>query len=416
MTLKRISVEQVCLGMYIAALDRPWYRTPFWRHRFLLRSERQIQKLRRSRVREVTIDLSKGRDIESSPAPATSAETRRPSRSLVPRLPVAPQMPSLLDELTVARSAHHRLTESVRAVFSHLEASGIVDREQIQEAARELVIVTRSLNASALLMAVSRPSAVEPSLSDHALTVSSLAMVLGHGLGYDFMSLHLLATGALLHDVGLLQLPPLLRSSGADVPDRDRATFESHPRLGALALETHGDFPPSVIRMVSEHHVTPDGHGYPKEYSWEATSEAGRVISVVDRYDELVKGGGQTTSFPHLVLTRLCRDARANRLDPRLVALFITCVGLYPVSTLVELNTGERGIVSGLSSSNLVRPIVTLLQDAYGIRYTRPIRIDLASDGDRTIARVLDPESEGVELEAFAGNGGASPHGLLPAS
>ncbi|MBD0306395.1 MAG: hypothetical protein ICV76_07570 [Nitrospiraceae bacterium] len=111
----------------------------------------------------------------------------------------------------------------MRTLFGQIGASGAVHKDEVQDVVREIVIVTRTLTNPAAFMAISRFSKLDPSLSDHALSVCALALILGKAVGCSVTALHHLATGALLHDVGLFQIPTHLRASGrANVPPKNK--------------------------------------------------------------------------------------------------------------------------------------------------------------------------------------------------
>lgn len=195
-----------------------------------------------------------------------------------------------------------------------------------------------------------------------------------------------------------------MRQRPTRLSDHEQVLYQSHPRLGAISLE-HQGFGQEVLRIVAEHHVAPDNSGYPRESSGQATSEESRIVSVADRYHELITGVTDTAPLPHLAISRLYEEAQENRLDHTLVSLFIKMLGVYPIYSLVQMNTRELGIVTGFSSGKLLRPEIRLVQDGHGNPYTPPIRIDLASQlpeaKSRLIERVLDIEKEGLRIEDF---------------
>jgi hypothetical protein len=92
-----------------------------------------------------------------------------------------------------------------------------------------------------------------------------------------------------------------------------------------------------------------------------------------------------------------------GRLEATLVSSFIKTIGVYPVYSFVELNTGERGIVTEIAARQLLRPVVTIIQDGDQKPYRTPVRIDLSSDlpeaSARSIVKTLDAEEEGFHIE-----------------
>jgi hypothetical protein len=179
-----------------------------------------------------------------------------------------------------------------------------------------------------------------------------------------------------------------------------------------MMVECLEDFAPDVLEIVAQHHVSPDNLGYPREHSALATTEVCRVVGIVDRYDDLIRNQLKLTPLPHLALRQVYREAQTNRLDLRLASIFVKLVGTYPKYSLVQMNTGEIGVVTGVSSDRLLKPEVALIKDADGRPYPTPLRIDLAHKTpgmtDRSIAHVLDPDLHGMRIEdllSAAGSG-----------
>lgn len=389
---KRIPLRQLRVGMYVAGIDCSWFRTPFLKHRFLVQTEKQIERLRRANIQTVSIDPSKGLDVTSLPIAEeclhtigllTSTQTpsaRDTSRSLS----------TLNRELAIARETRDKLAQSVKTVFDEIRLRGVTPPALINETVQEITIVTRTLTTHATFRALSQGRQLDASFSNHSLTVCTLAMIIGQALGYDPIKLHELATGALLHDIGLLQLPPHLFRTTTPLSGEDLAAFHLHPRLGAITIEAQRDFPPTVRQIAAEHHVAPNGQGYPSETSAGSTGEASRIVMIADRYDELLTGfGGLRPLASHAAVQQLFQEGEFGRLDLRLVSFFIKLVGIYPVYSFVELNTRERGLITTVNPTTLHRPVVALTYDQTGSPYRSPLTVDLAHQ-DQPPSRAID--------------------------
>ena len=192
----------------------------------------------------------------------------------------------------MAQETRDKLIQSVKTVFDEISKTGAARPEPVNEAVQEITIVTRTLSTHATFMAMSHGRHLDASFNNHSLAVCTLATIIGQALGYDLMKLHELATGALLHDIGLFQLPRHLFRTSTPLSCEDLAAFHHHPRLGAIAIESQREFPQTVRRIAAEHHVTLDGRGYPAETSAGSTAEASRIVMIADRYDELLTGFG----------------------------------------------------------------------------------------------------------------------------
>lgn len=397
---KRISLQQLRVGMYVAGIDCSWFRTPFLKHRFLINTKEQIERLRRSNARAVDIDPSKGLDVASFPIAQETLHMigLHTSTQAAPVLDAPRSLATLSQELTIAQETREKLIQSVKTVFDAISKTGAPRPGPVNEAVQEITIVTRTLSTHAAFMAMSQGRHLDDSFNNHSLTVCTLAMIIGQALDYNPIQLHELATGALLHDIGLLQLSDHLFHTSTPLSSEDLAAFHHHPRLGAIAIEAQHNFSQTVRQIAAEHHVTPDGHGYPSETSGGSTAEASRIVMIADRYDELLTGFGGLRPLPsHAAIQQLFQQGEFGRLDLRLISLFIKLVGIYPVYSFVELNTKERGMITAINSATLHQPTVALTYDETGSPYRSPLTIDLSNQNQsplRSIKRVVTSESE----------------------
>lgn len=416
MSSKRVAIYEVQIGMYVSGFDRSWFRTPFLRNRFLITSAQQIEKLRSSGIREVTIDLEKSmipvtihEPVVEPPTPDLEASSTTPiapqwteQETRPPRQPAHKSLDLLNQELALAKVARARLAQTVHRLFERFESDKVLHSEDVVEAAKEITIVTNTLTNPAVFMAMSQARGCDKALSNHALVSCTLSLLLGQAAKLDLLQLHNLAMGALLHDVGLLLLPRHLtdglRNTSHPLSTQDQTLYESHPRRGAVYLEQEGNFPLEVRRIVAEHHATGDGKGFPRETNPAWADMTSRILMVADRYDELLSGfGGATPLQPHQALQRLYRDTHDQMLDADLTSLFIKRVGVFPIHSVVELNTGERAVVTDINAEALHLPVVHITHEASGCALIAPTRIDLARQAldkiARSISRVIDSAS-----------------------
>ncbi len=384
--------------MYVAALDLPWFRSPFLRHSFKVERQAQIEKLFRAGVKTIDIDLDRG----IAPRPRQDATDRQSSRLHAQPVQAAPPIKTLAqlnEEYAQATLAKQQLTQSVQSVFTQIARTGTVDPQHAADAVQEITIVTRTLTPSSIFMALSHNQAGDPMLSRHALTTCTLALILGQAFQFNPLELQELATAALLHDIGLLQIAPsLVRHAHADqhLSPAQQREFETHPRLGVRTLQQAGGIEAAVLHLIANHHAYLDDSGYPKEARGEFTSERTRILMIVDRYDELLSGFGGAPPLPsHRTFQRLYHEARHNKLDQQLLSSFIGLVGIYPVHSHVRLNTKEQGVVTTLNQETLHQPVITITHQAEGTTYPDPFTVNLADQSDkpqtRTIEAVITP-------------------------
>ena len=418
MSNKTIPIDAVTTGMYLCGIDRAWMDTPFLRHRFLIKTPDQIEKLKKTGVKKVTIDPSRGLDvvegIDNEEAPENLAsdgpsheltgnsEVEASPESRIAQLPKTLRGKSLSNELSSTREVRHEMLESVRDILSSIATSGVVQASQIKEVTH--TIISQTLEHEEACIAIISTRECSPDLHEHSLSVGTLAVLLGRLVGYDESQLRTLGTAALLHDVGLVRIPPALWSAENRQSDTEKEQYYSHTQLSVDILSESSGISDEVLKIVEEHHVLLDGTGYPKHIAPDTINRMSRLLRIVDEYDELLTGQqGLPLMSGKDALGELFQRSRKNTLDPQLVSQFISQIGIYPIYSLVELNTGERGIVTAHSKENLLKPTILLIQDAAKQPFPEPIPINFSTIHDSTaipeIVKVLDPEQEGVQVE-----------------
>jgi HD-GYP domain-containing protein (c-di-GMP phosphodiesterase class II) len=392
MATTRISVSELQIGMYVARLDLSWFRSPLLRHSFLIEQSSQIDKLVCAGVKMVDIDLDRG--ITAPPHHATdimqAAPTTAPTSSMKHSKPLA----QLNEEYAQAKLAKQQMDQAVQSVFTTITKTGTVNPEQAAEAVQEITIAMRTLTDSAIFMALSQNRADDSTLSQHALAACTLSLVVGQAFQFNPRELHELATAALLHDIGLLQIQPaIVRHThvSSALSKANRQEFETHSRRAVLMLEGKRGIEAATLHLIASHHAYLDDSGYPKGSRGQFTSDPTRILMVVDRYDELITGfGGTAPLTPHHTFQRLYQEAREGKLDQRIVSSFIARIGIYPIHSHVRLNTQELAVVTKLHQEKLHQPIITITHQPGGTEYPTPFVIDLAHQAGDPQVRAIE--------------------------
>ena len=392
MATTRIPVRELQIGMYVARLDLSWFRSPFLRHSFLIEHPWQVERLVRAGVKSVDIDLDRGiafqpyqvSDITHSAIGATpTCGMNRPK-------PLA----QLNEEYAQAKLAKQQMDQAVQSVFTTIIKTGTVNPQQAADAVQEITIAMRTLTDSAIFMALSQNRAGDSTLSHHALATCTLSLVLGQAFQFNPLELQELATAALLHDIGLLQIRSAVvrhAHAASGLSKADQQEWETHPRRAVLMLERQGRIEAAALHLIANHHVYLDDSGYPKESRGQFTSDRTRILMVVDRYDELITGfGGTSPLTSYQTFQRLYQEARQGKIDQRILSSFIARVGIYPVHSQVRLNTQELAVVTELNQEKLHQPIVTITHQPGGIEYVAPLVVDLAHQTDESQTRAIE--------------------------
>lgn len=406
---KRIAIDDLTTGMYLVGVDQSWLHSPFLFPQRLIGNQADIARLKAYGIRHVTIDITRGLDHVPAPALEEHAPLDEPSPSAPvavaeaspeaerPRLVAAP-----LPDLALARTVHTETVTVVQSLFEGVRTGAPIHSGVAQEVVQTLLGTV--LQRQETLASLIHMRQFDVNLYAHATNVCVFALMLGTLEDLDSGRLEWLGVGALLHDIGQVYLPRnLVRKPGVYTAQEQRL-MQAHPQLGATMLSQTAHMPAEVCQMVAEHHERLDGSGYPRALRGAALQPLGQIVAIADVYESMLgPREARPPLLPAQALKELYRHGRAKQLDLSLVEKMVRCLGLYPVGSLVELNTGERGIVTAVNPRDALRPTVTLLWDARRQRYATP-RTVLLSVPDaaepRVICQVLDPVAEGYDLAA----------------
>jgi HD-GYP domain-containing protein (c-di-GMP phosphodiesterase class II) len=239
----------------------------------------------------------------------------------------------------------------------------------------------------------------------HSVNVGVLATSLGRHRGIEGDALIRLGAGALLHDIGKVMIPVEILNKPGKFTKEEFEVMKRHPEAGAEILAKTAGIAEETICPCLEHQERGDGKGYPYGKKLPEMSLNGLITQVADVYDAITSERVyHKAKPPYEVLRFLYNLGKSGELDLTIVQQFIQCVGIYPVGSFVELDSGERGIVLSLPPSGLLAPRVLIVFDQNGPVFPPCPVVDL-SDPDvkpsRTICTVLDPAAFGVNPAAY---------------
>ncbi|MCP9453729.1 MAG: DUF3391 domain-containing protein [Nitrospira sp.] len=405
--LKQISIDELTPGMYVVGVDVPWYRTPFLTHKRLIQDPATIDIMRQCGIRTVTIDPGKGKDASTQ----RPAELGTPATATEPTSAQdAPLSHSPLDEAQSAQELYAAAEEAINQMFDQLmqgaPPSSSIAKATVTSIMRHLLTSRDDLMTQLALRKIKR---FDQSLAAHSLDTCILALTVSVECGLDHVSQLHLGTGALLHDVGYVRLPRnLVRKRHEDgCTEEERALLRQHPSLGLTMLAEWNDIPDEVAHIIHHHHERVDGSGFPEGLAHTAISPLAQIVGIVDWYDSLVsRRGGRPAMLPHDAVRRLFLSAKEGRFELPFIETAVRVIGVYPIGSLVLLNTGEHAIVVGLNAEARLKPNVLIIKGPRGEAYVRPQRVDLAApqQAAHTIIRVLDPTHEFVNIALYLDN------------
>lgn len=391
---RKVPVNELKVGMCVRGLDRPLLDMPLWTDRFLIRSEREIEQLR-ALCEFVFIDSAQSAPVR--PAPAARGGAKAIDR----------RVDALERELEVARPLYRRSQAVLDTLLDDIRLGRSIDGDKAKDLVKDMMeSVIRNPDA---LVWLTNLKDKDKYTSMHSINTGVFALVFGRYIGLPAQQLYALGLGALLHDVGKVKVPShILNKPGRLTPDEFKA-MQRHPAYGRELLADLKDIPGAAVDIAYMHHERADGSGYPQKLRGRAIPLLARIVGMIDYYDAVTSARVyKDPSPPHQVVKELY-SMRDVAFDGRMVDKFIRCVGIYPVGTLLELSSGEIGVVIAVEPSDLTRPVMRMVLDR-DRRPCDPPRIWRLSAPDQgvagpppTVARVLDPGEYDIDVASLCG-------------
>lgn len=309
------------------------------------------------------------------------------------------------EEMLASGAAFGRAQELMIDVGLELSKDKLPQPERIREAVDDLV-QSMMRNPDALIW-LSKLKRSDNYSYDHSLDVSIHMMAFGRHLGFPPDQLNVLGLAGLLQDVGKTRVPLGLLQQTNPLTPAERVVLRRHVEYGTRILAAHPGIPERVIEVAARHHERHDGSGYPRRLAGQEIGMFGEMAGLVDAYCAMSYDRPYRQGLDNQRVLRKLYAARGKSFSEPLIIEFIQCVGLYPLGTLVELRSGEVGVVVEQNRIRRLKPRVLVLLDKEKTALARPFTLDLkdepqSEDGSpHRIWRALPAGSHGIDPREF---------------
>ena len=382
----KISTANLQRGMFVAQLDRPWLETPFLFQGFEIREDGEL-KLLRQFCTHVYIDIGRCslpkekvlkalQRTDHEKALTVEPPRRRPATlggrimRMVTRLDPTGVVAARLGgqrhyrnsvptrkEASQAIRAYDAAVLVMQEVLFHLHESkgkGAVKVEKLQLAVRPLIAsILRNQDAMAWLVYLRRG---DDYTYHHSVASASWAVILGRHLGFDRASLETLAIGGLLLDVGKIRLPVTLTARPGKLTTHEFAAMQKHVSFSLDAVKLTPGINADALAMIESHHERHDGSGYPRGLRGAEIPVFARIGGLVDCYDAMISQRPWAAPKSPYDAIRELNAMAGVQFQKEMVEQFVQALGMFPTGTVVELSTGEVGIVVEQNPIRRLRP------------------------------------------------------------
>ena len=373
---KKVDSSQLKVGMYVHDLSCDWMTHPFMRNRFLLRSDDEIRKIIAAGIHDVVIDNSKGLDVQDAPTVAQAAAAIE--RELV-QIASAPQLVtrvSLGMELARATQLRKQASGLVRTVMADVRLGNAVDIDRVEPMVED--ITESILRNPGALVGLLRIKTKDDYTFLHSISVCALMVAFCRSRGLDAATTHQAGLGGLLHDTGKALVPDAILNKPGPLSPEEFALVKRHPRDGHAILLQTPEVGPIPLDITLHHHERRDGSGYPDGLAGDAIGELAQMAAIVDVYDALTSERSYHKAIPAADALRKIYEWSKFHFNPVFAQDFMRCVGIYPVGTMVKLESGRLAVVIEAHESNLLAPKVNVFFSTRSNAYIKPETVDLS--------------------------------------
>ena len=425
LSTKRIQTSELSLGMYVSKLDRPWLGTPFLFQGFPIQTTEDIDKLREY-CKYVYVDTTLSETHSRLLQPGTSSRKSEGSGLLARLLSRVQQMVglgskhleddyepgtpgsfyqdqvSLVKELGTAKDTHSRAQTVIKEMMTGMRTGGRLDLDIVKTCVEPMVdSVLRNNDALAWL---ARLRSKDDYAYSHSIATSVYTIVLGRHIGYSRKELHQLGLGGLLLDVGKARLPDQLLVKTDPLTPDELAEVRRHADYSVEILQETPGMDKAVLEMVKTHHERRNGGGYPQGLERDEIPMFGQIGGLCDAFDAMTSRRPYADTLSAYEAMRKLLAVSGSEFKAELVEQFIQCIGMFPTGSLVELSTGEVGIVISQNKLRRLRPIVMVVLDGKKKPLKKFRRLNLRDEAEDENTEVaiwirwgLEPGAYGVD-------------------
>ena len=360
---QKIDVADLRIGMYIVDIDRPWLDTPFLFQGFPIESQKDIDWVQRT-CNYVYIDAQQPQSsILAGPPkikPVRQSATEKAIRRLARKMPYRMQA-SFREEFKPARNIRFKAKAYLDNVFDAIRTGRNIDVAEAKQVVGSMVdSIARNPDAGLWFTQLRKK---DEYTANHSLNVCVLTLVFGHHLNFTESVLNELGLGALLHDIGKMHVPLQILNKPGPLTEDELMLVKQHPTFGAEILKNTPGVSPTVVDIAYCHHERAGGDGYPRGLKAAEIGLFSKMVAVVDVYDAITSNRVYHHGMSPSDALRNMYHWQHKDFDESLVEDFIQCLGIYPVGSVVQLDSGDIGIIMSDNKEHRLRPTVMLVLD-----------------------------------------------------
>ena len=377
--LKKISVNQLKVGMHLKEFCGSWMEHPFWRSAFVITDPKDIERILESSIKEVWIDSAKGLDVAPGESAVSEAESEtQVDEELSHAAEVQRETAPVPASVEFARAAKicAQSKRAVTSMFQEARMGKAVDTAGAQKLVEEITdSVSRNPGA---LISLARLKTADDYTYMHSVAVCALMIALAKQLDLDEEQTRKLGIAGLLHDLGKALMPMEVLNKPGKLTDEEFAIIKTHPEEGYKLLLSSTGADEIALDVVLHHHEKTDGSGYPKHLKDTEISLFAKMGAVCDVYDAITSNRPYKAGWDPAESLRRMAEWANGHFDPTVFQAFVKSLGIYPIGSLVKLKSGRLGLVIEQSPKSLLTPRIKVFYSTRSDARIKPEIVDLS--------------------------------------
>jgi HD-GYP domain-containing protein (c-di-GMP phosphodiesterase class II) len=289
-------------------------------------------------------------------------------------------------------SSYSDMVERLKRLMDKLAANESIEPKNVDRLSQDLVQLVRDKEA-AVVSAILSSDMKGYDQARAGVNCAILSVVVGQTMKLPPHRLIHLASGALLHDVGMLRVPDEIIKKKGTLSPEEAQKMRAHPLLSYRIIIKELQYPDDVGLVGLQHHERWDGDGYPRKTAGQEIDLLARIVSVADAFEAMVSQKPYRNSMIGYVAIKNLLSDNSRRFDPDVLKAFVHSMGIYPIGSIVVLNNAAVARVIDTHADAPLRPRLRIIVDEFSKHYKDDSgdTIDLLAEKSLFIARAVDP-------------------------
>ncbi len=287
---------------------------------------------------------------------------------------------------------------SVSQILKDLSTGIKVDKNLILNVIDRLVMSVPEYKN--IFLSIAQMRETEEYIFGHSLNMAIISIIIGNALKYNNANLRMLGIAALLGDIGMLKIPKHIREKNIKLNDADVQLIKTHPIGSSKIIQNYGQFPETIAEVAKQLHENYDGSGYPQGKKGDEIHEYAKIISIADSFDAMSKNRSfRKEIIPHSIMKELIKMSE-KKFDPRIMKIFLVTMAIYPIGSMVQLDTNELGLVIQISEQSPLKPMIRILYDSKlkKLPENETHIVDMLKKDTVKIIKVINPKELGISV------------------